>query len=90
MKIDLITNNAEKQSGFIYGNTNINDEYYTPNYAITPILRYLKPNSIVWCPFDTDKSNYVKMLRKKPQRHKGYNLCIRQTKKSRTSRNGHS
>ena len=64
MKIDLITNNAEKQSGFIYGNTNINDEYYTPTYAITPILRHLKPNSVVWCPFDTDQSNYVKMLRK--------------------------
>ena len=70
MKLDLITNKAEKQSGFIYGNTNQkeiigninpNDEYYTPNYAIEPILKYLKPNSIVWCPFDTVNSNFVKI-----------------------------
>lgn len=71
MKLDLITNKAEKQSGFIYGNTNQkeivgsinpNDEYYTPNYAIEPLLKYLKPNSIIWCPFDTIHSNFVKML----------------------------
>jgi hypothetical protein len=40
-----------------------NDEYYTPEYAIKPILKYIKPNSTVWCPFDTEKSYYVKMLR---------------------------
>jgi len=39
-----------------------NDEYYTPEYAITPLLKYLKPQSIVWCPFDTTQSNFVKML----------------------------
>lgn len=37
-----------------------NDEWYTPNYAIVPIAKYIKPNSTIWCPFDTDKSNYVK------------------------------
>lgn len=42
---------------------NGNDEYYTPEYAIRPILKYLRPESTIWCPFDTDKSNYVKMLR---------------------------
>lgn len=71
MKLDLITNNAEKQSGFIYGNTNQkeivgdinpNDEYYTPVYAITPLLKHLKPNSTIWCPFDTKQSNFVKVL----------------------------
>jgi hypothetical protein len=40
-----------------------NDEFYTPEYAIKPILKYLKPNSTVWCPFDTEESNFVKMLR---------------------------
>lgn len=40
-----------------------NDEYYTPSYAIVPILKYIKPNSTIWCPFDTDKSNYVKMFK---------------------------
>lgn len=39
-----------------------NDEYYTPNYAIKPILKYIKPNSTIWCPFDTEKSNYVKLF----------------------------
>ncbi|MEH7246508.1 hypothetical protein V7114_06885 [Neobacillus niacini] len=40
------------------------DEYYTPAYAIQPVKKYLKPNSIIWCPFDTDKSLFVYELRK--------------------------
>lgn len=40
-----------------------NDEFYTPDYAITPILKYIKPNSTIWCPFDTAKSNYVKLFK---------------------------
>lgn len=39
-----------------------NDEFYTPRYAVEPILKYLKQNSFVWCPFDTENSNFVKML----------------------------
>lgn len=42
-----------------------NDEFYTPRYAIEPILKYLDKNSIVWCPFDTEQSNFVKMLKNK-------------------------
>lgn len=38
------------------------DEFYTPEYAIEPLLPYLKPNSTIWCPFDTEESNYVKLL----------------------------
>lgn len=57
MKLDLITNKAEKQ-----GETNPNDEFYTPNYAIEPLLKHLKPNSLIWCPFDTGNSNFVKLL----------------------------
>lgn len=41
-----------------------NDEFYTPEYAILPIAKYIKPNSTVWCPFDTEESNFVKILRK--------------------------
>ena len=37
-----------------------NDEFYTPYYAIKPILKYIEPNSTVWCPFDTEDSLYVK------------------------------
>lgn len=40
-----------------------NDEFYTPEYAIKPILKYVKRGSYVWCPFDTEESNFVKMLR---------------------------
>lgn len=40
-----------------------NDEYYTPVYAVKPIIPHLKPNTTIWCPFDTEESNYVKVLR---------------------------
>lgn len=39
-----------------------NDEFYTPVYAILPLLKYLKPKSKIWCPFDTKESNYVKVF----------------------------
>lgn len=41
-----------------------NDEFYTPRYAIRPILKYLKPNSIIWCPFDTEDSLFKELLEK--------------------------
>lgn len=59
MKLDLITNKAEKQ-----GEVNPNDEFYTPDYAIEPLLKHLKSNSKIWCPFDTNESNFVKLLKK--------------------------
>lgn len=38
-----------------------NDEYYTPSYAIEPLLKYLpNPPYTIWCPFDTPESNFVK------------------------------
>ena len=40
-----------------------NDEFYTPKYAIEPILKYIPKDKVVWCPFDTEDSNFVKMLR---------------------------
>jgi len=39
------------------------DEYYTPVYAVEPILEFIDKKSTVWCPFDTEHSNYVKILR---------------------------
>ena len=38
------------------------DEFYTPEYAVKPIMKYIKPNSNIWCPFDTYESNFVKMF----------------------------
>lgn len=40
------------------------DEYYTPAYAIEPLKKYIKPNSKIWCPFDIEKSHFVKEFRK--------------------------
>jgi len=51
MKLDIVANSG-------------NDEFYTPKYAIMPILEFLKPNSIIWCPFDTEESLFVKELEK--------------------------
>jgi hypothetical protein len=50
MKLDQVANSG-------------NDEFYTPDYAINPILKYIKTGSKVWCPFDNDSSNFVKLLR---------------------------
>lgn len=49
MKLDKIANSG-------------NDEFYTPPYAVQPILKYIKPNSTVWCPFDTEDSWFVKLI----------------------------
>lgn len=43
---------------------NKNDEYGTPSYAIYPIIKYLKPNTTIWCPFDKKESQFVKVLNK--------------------------
>ena len=40
-----------------------NDEFYTPAYAIQPILKYVPPGASVWCPFDTEDSQFVKSFR---------------------------
>lgn len=41
---------------------NVKDEYYTPPILVYPILPYLKPNSTIWCPFDTQDSEFVHIL----------------------------
>lgn len=40
------------------------DEYYTPPILVKPILEFIKPKSIVWCPFDTKDSEFVIQLKK--------------------------
>jgi len=41
-----------------------NDEMYTPKYAVVPILEYIKKDWVVWCPFDTPNSEFVKEISK--------------------------
>lgn len=38
------------------------DEYYTKEYAIIPLLKYIDKDSIIWCPFDKKESNYNKVF----------------------------
>lgn len=45
------------------------DEIYTPEYAVRPILKYLKYGATIWCPFDDETSQYYKVLNEA-----GYNV----------------
>lgn len=38
------------------------DEYFTPPYAVYPIMKRLRPGTVIWCPFDTKASEYVKIF----------------------------
>ena len=44
--------------------TGSNDECYTPDYGVTPILKYIPEDATVWCPFDTEDSEFVKQISK--------------------------
>ena len=58
-----------KMSNWLNTNSfNKKDEYYTPQILVKPILKYIKPNSTIWCPFDTQDSEFVILL--KEQGHK--------------------
>jgi len=46
-----------------YNAFNKKDEYYTPSILVKPILEYIKPNSTIWCPFDTEDSEFVILLK---------------------------
>ena len=39
-----------------------NDECYTPSAAVKPILKYIKKDWVIWCPFDTAESEFVKQI----------------------------
>ena len=49
-----------------------NDEFYTPEYAIAPLYKYLPPPPVaIWCPFGTEDSLFVKLFRQR-----GYTVNI--------------
>jgi len=54
---------ADKFVKTIGANHGGSDEWYTPVEAVLPIMQYLKPHSRIWCPFDTEESNYYKLLK---------------------------
>ena len=41
-----------------------NDECYTPAYGVEPILEFIPKGKIIWCPFDTEKSEFVRQISK--------------------------
>ena len=47
------------------------DERYTPEYGVLPLLEFMKPfrKKIIWCPFDTEESEFVKVFKAE-----GYNV----------------
>lgn len=50
--------------------TSKNDEYYTPEYGVRILEPYLKKEwKTIWCPFDKEWSNYVKVFKQL-----GYNV----------------
>ena len=49
MKMDKVANSG-------------NDEFYTPFYAIEPLLKYIPKGVKIWCPFDTEESFIVQAL----------------------------
>ena len=49
----------------VYETLHNNDECYTPDYAVRPLLKYLEKfkGKTIWCPFDTEESEYVKIFK---------------------------
>lgn len=56
---------------FLWTSSGKNDECWTERYAVEPLLEYLKPykDKIIWCPFDTEDSEFVKVFQEN-----GYNV----------------
>ena len=48
---------------FTQDKINKSDEFYTLEYAIKPLLKYIPSDKTIWCPFDKEESNFVKLLR---------------------------
>ena len=55
----------ELDSGKLMFSGGNNDECYTPDYGVKPILKYIPEGAIVWCPFDTEESEFVKQISKR-------------------------
>jgi len=56
----LITSYMEINSAHF--RTKDKDEYYTPKILVDVIIPYIKPKSVIWCPFDTFESEFVQQL----------------------------
>jgi hypothetical protein len=50
---------------FAQDKINKSDEFYTLDYAIKPLLKYIPSDKTIWCPFDKQESNFVKLFTKR-------------------------
>lgn len=50
---------------YVHTSKGKNDELYTKEEGVLPLLDFLKPfkEKIIWCPFDTETSEFVKVLK---------------------------
>ena len=55
----------EVTNEFLYALNGKKDECYTYRYGVEPLLEFLPPynNKIIWCPFDTEESEFVKVFK---------------------------
>lgn len=55
----------QKTNEHLHTSSGANDECYTYSYAVEPLLEYLERfrGKIIWCPFDTEESEYVKVFK---------------------------
>lgn len=47
----------------IYNTSGKNDECYTPRYVVESIIPFVPKSFVIWCPFDTEESFFVKVLK---------------------------
>ena len=59
---NVMSQNKKIDSQKILYNKIGNDEAYTPEYGVKPILKYIPSNFVVWCPFDKPDSAFVKLI----------------------------
>ena len=52
-----------KSNEILYGKSD--DERYTKEYAVEPILKYIPRDWVVWCPFDKEERRKKKEERRK-------------------------
>lgn len=53
--------NIIQSNKILYSKGN-NDECYTPEYGVKPILKFIPKEWVVWCPFDKEDSEFVKVF----------------------------
>lgn len=66
-----MSNNKFTINDAMYQTLGGNDEYKTPEYVVKAILEFIPKDKIIWCPFDEEDSNFVKILLQN-----GYNVVF--------------